>query len=142
MPRHEVTRSLLKETVKELPKLAESSGERQPLKYAIVKAAGMSSTQTKETYGFYKMSTKISEVESALEDAAAIHDAIENIADIKDQAILYSLGIYDTTGEDESDSSDGSETDSDISEDEAETKNQIWLRTCLLNFQESYRVCI
>ena len=111
---------LRKETVKEPLKLAESSGERQRLKYAIVKAAGMSSTQAKETYGFNNMSTKIGEVESALEDAAAIRNAIENIADIKDQAVLHSLGIYDTTVEDESESSDDSETDSDISEDEAE----------------------
>ena len=66
------------------------------------------------------MSTKIGEVESALEDAATIHNVIENIADIEDQAILHSLGICDTTVENESESSDDSETDSDISEDEAE----------------------
>lgn len=109
--------NLSKETVQELLKLAESSGERQRLKYAIVKAAGMSSTQAKETYGFNDISTKIREVESALEDAAAIREAIENIAEIKDQAILDSLGIYDTTIGDESESSDDSETDSDTSED-------------------------
>jgi hypothetical protein len=76
----------------------------------------MSSLRAKVTYGF-NMSSKISEVENALEDAAAIRDAIENIAKVKDQAILHSLGIYDTTVENESDESDGSETDSDAPDD-------------------------
>ena len=109
--------NLKKETVKELLRLAESSGEIQRLKYAIVKAAGMSSTQAKNTYGFDDMTTKIGEVESALEDAAAIRDAIQSIAEVEDQAILHSLGIYDTTSENESECSDGSETDSDNPED-------------------------
>jgi hypothetical protein len=78
----------------------------------------MSSSRAKVTYGFNDMSSKISEVESALEDAAAICDAIENIAKVKDQAILLSLGIYNTTVENESDDSDGSETDSDAPDDD------------------------
>ncbi len=110
--------NLRKETVKGLLKLAESSRERQRLKYTITKAAGRSSSRAKVTYGFNDMSSKISEVESALEDAAAIRDAIENIAKVKDQAILLSLGIYDTRVENESDDSDGSETDSDAPDDD------------------------
>ena len=109
---------LRKETVKGLLKLAESSREPQCLKYAITKAAGMSSSQAKVTYGFNDMSSKISVVENALEDAAAIRDAIENIAKVEDLAILHSLGIYDTTVENESDKSDGSETDSDTPDDD------------------------
>lgn len=102
----------------ELLKLAESHGERQRLKYAIVKAAGMSSSRAKDMYGFNDMSSKNSEVESALEEAAAIRDAIQNIAEVKDQVIILSLGIYDTTTESEGETSDGSETDSDIREDD------------------------
>ena len=104
----------------EFLKLAESHRERQRLKYAIVKSAGMSSSRARDLYGFNDMSSKISEVESALEESATIRDAIENIAEVKDQAILRSLGIYDTTteSEDEGETSDGSETDSDIPGDD------------------------
>ena len=118
--------NLKKGTAKELLKLAESSGERQHLKYAIVKAAGMSSTQTKNTNGFNDMLTKIGEVDSALEDAAAIRDAIQSIAKVKDQAIPHCLGIYDTTSGNESESSDESETDSDNPEDGDSTLRSLW----------------
>jgi hypothetical protein len=112
--------NLRKETVDEFLKLAESHRERQRLKYAIVKSAGMSSSRARDLYGFNDMSSKISEVESALEESATIRDAIENIAEVKDQAILRSLAIYDTTteSEDEGETSDGSETDSDIPGDD------------------------
>ena len=80
----------------------------------------MSSSRAKDMYGFNDMSSKISEVESALDESATIREVIENIAEVKDQTILRSLGIYDATteSEDEGETSDGSETDSDISGDD------------------------
>jgi hypothetical protein len=108
--------NLSKETVNSLLKLAESDAEKLRLKYAIVKAAGLSSSKAKNVYGFSDMSSKVSRVENALEEATCIREAIENIAKVKDEAIARSLGIYVATTE--SSSSDSSETDSDCSEDE------------------------
>ncbi len=108
--------NLSKETVNSLLKLAESDAEKLRLKYAIVKAAGLSSSKAKNVYGFSDMSSKVSRVENALEEATYIREAIENIAKVKDEAIARSLGIYVATTE--SSSSDSSETDSDCSEDE------------------------
>ena len=102
----------------ELLKRGGSNGERQRLKYAIVKTAGMSNSQEKSVYGFNNMASNMNEVESALEDAAAIRDAIQNIAEVKDQSVLRSLGICNTRIENESSESDDSETDSDIPEDD------------------------
>ena len=51
-----------------------------------------------------------------MEEACAIKDAIENVAKIKEKALLQSLGVYETSGEsDETDSA--SETDTDNTEE-------------------------
>ena len=101
---------LSRETVNKLLKLAESEGEKQRLKFAIVGAAGLSSTKAKSIYGFDDMAAKTKEVKDALEEATAIREVIENIAESKDRALLNSFGIYDS---DSSEGSDNSETDSE-----------------------------
>ena len=98
---------LSKETVNKLLKLAESDGEKQRLKFAIVGASGLSSTKAKSIYGFDDMTSKTKMVKDALEEATAIREAIENIAK---SALLNSFGIFDTES---SESSDNSETDSE-----------------------------
>ena len=115
--------NLRKETVNSLLKLAESDAERQRLKYAIVRAAGLSSSKAKNVYGFNDMSSEVSKVENVLEEATAIREVIENIVKVKDEAIVRSLGIYyaATTIESGNESSDSSETDSDLSEDQEDT---------------------
>ena len=101
---------LSRETVDKLLKLAESEGEKQRLKFAIVGSAGLSSTKAKSIYGFDDMTAKTKKVKDALEEATAIREVIENIAKSKDRALLNSLGIYDS---DSSETSDNSETDSE-----------------------------
>jgi hypothetical protein len=101
---------LSKETVNKLLKLAESDGEKQRFKFAIVGAAGLSSSKAKSIYGFDDMGAKIQKVKNALEEATAIHKVITNIAKSKDCALLNSVGICDS---DSSESSDDSETDSE-----------------------------
>ena len=100
-------------------KLAESNRERERLKYAIVKAAGISHSQAKSVYGFDNMSSRVNKVENALLEATAIRDAIENIANIKETAILCSFGINETSDGSQNESmDDDSETDTDNSESE------------------------
>jgi hypothetical protein len=111
--------SLGKETVNDLLKLAESNGERERLKYAIVKAAGISHSQAKSVYGFDNMSSRVNKVENALLEATAIRDAIENIANIKETALLSSFGISEISDDSQSESMDDeSETDTNNSENE------------------------
>ena len=101
---------LSRETVDKLLKLAESEGEKQRLKFAIVGSAGLSSTKAKSIYGFDDMTAKTKKVKDALEEATAIREVIENIAKSNVRALLNSLGIYDS---DSSETSDNSETDSE-----------------------------
>ncbi len=75
--------NLSKETVNSLLKLAESDAEKLRLKYAIVKATGLSSSKAKNVNDFSDMSSKVSRVENALEEATYIREAIENIAKVK-----------------------------------------------------------
>ena len=111
--------SLGKETVNDLLKLAESNGERERLKYAIVKAAAISHSQAKSVYGFDNMSSRVNKVENALLEATAIRDAIENIANIKETALLSSFGISEISDDSQSESMDDeSETNTDNSENE------------------------
>ncbi len=111
--------SLGKETVNDLLKLVESNGERERLKYAIVKAAAISHSQAKSVYGFDNMSSRVNKVENALLEATAIRDAIENIANIKETALLSSFGISEISDDSQSESMDDeSETDTDNSENE------------------------
>ena len=104
---------LSKTEVKKLLDLAESESERERLKYAVVKSSGISNSKAKTVYGFCDMGDKKSKVEQAMEEACAIKNAIENIANIKDKVLLQSFGIYETSESEKSDSETDSDTDTD-----------------------------
>ena len=100
--------------MKKLLNLGESESERKRLKYAVVKSSGISSTKAKAVYGFNDMTSKISDVEKAMEEACAIRQAIEYIAKTKEKSVLLSLGISESS---ESGSDTESETDRESSYD-------------------------
>ena len=79
----------------------------------------MSSSRAKNVYGFNDMSSKVTQVENALEEATCIREAIENIAKVKDEAIARSLGVFSAADES---SSDSSETDTDFSDDDDQVR--------------------
>lgn len=101
---------LTKETMNSLLQIAESDAERKRLKYAVVRATGLSNTKAKEKYGFSDIGTTLSQVEQTLDEVSAIHEAIEKIAQVKDKVLLKSLGV---PMEMEGESSDESESDDD-----------------------------
>lgn len=88
----------------------QSDAERKRLKYAVVRATGLSNTKAKEKYGFSDIGTTLSQVEQTLDEVSAIHEAIEKIAQVKDKVLLKSLGV---PMEMEGESSDESESDDD-----------------------------
>ena len=95
-----------KTEVKAILKLAQSDRERELIRYSIFKASGLSSTATRRTFGFEKMSDRSKLVESALEEARCVREAVEDLARVQDEALLRSVGISvpDTTSDSESDS--------------------------------------
>ena len=116
-------KGLTKEDMKKLLNLAESESERKRLKYAVVKSSGISSTKAKAVYGFDDMTSKINDVEKAMEEACAIRQAIEDIANTKEKSILLPLGISES-------SESGSDTES---ETDCESSSAITDSTCLPN---------
>ncbi|CAB4010429.1 Hypothetical predicted protein [Paramuricea clavata] len=119
----QTNKGLTKEDVKKLLNLAESESERKRLKYAVVKSSGISSTKAKAVYGFDDMTSKINDVEKAMEEACAIRQAIEDIANTKEKSILLPLGISES-------SESGSDTES---ETDCESSSAITDSTCLPN---------
>lgn len=93
-----------KSCVKLLLGLAQSDRERECMKYAIVKASGMTATQARRMYGFERMTERARQVEKAIDEVQRICETIDDIARIKDKALLASFGI-----EPQSDSSDDDE---------------------------------
>ena len=110
----QTNKGLTKEDMKKLLNLAESECERKRLKYAVVKSSGISRTKAKAVYGFNNMTTKIGDVEKAMEEACAIRQAIKDIAKTKEKSVLLPLGISESS---ESGSDTESETDRESSYD-------------------------
>ena len=100
--------SISKEEMSNLLYLAEMESQRELLKYAVVKAAGLSNTKAKHFYGISEVKKRKERVEQAFEKASSIRESIEKIARLKDRALLFSLGVdcvseSDTTSKSESD---------------------------------------
>ena len=104
--------SLTKETFKELIGVCDSDKQRDCLKYAIGQAIGASAKQMRHQYGIENYNRKTKEVKSALDHVNDICKAIDQIANIKEEATLISLGLTRIENYD-SDSSDGSESETE-----------------------------
>ncbi|XP_028409254.1 uncharacterized protein LOC114531845 [Dendronephthya gigantea] len=90
--------------------LAESEAEKERIKYAVVKSAGMSADKANKVFGFHNMNRRAEAIELAYKEACEIKDSIMNIAHLKDRALLGSFGLQDTlSGDENSDSEDDDE---------------------------------
>ncbi len=94
-----------KNCVKMLLSLAQSDRERECLKYAIFKASGMSSTGARHQYGFERMTERSARVEQAIAEVQQIRETVDDIARMKNKALLASFGIDQASSSDSSDSS-------------------------------------
>lgn len=85
--------NISKDELKELLYLSETDSQKEILKYIVVKASGISSTQAKKSYGFSDVRKRSDKVEGALKASQAIQESVEKIASIKDKALLASFGF-------------------------------------------------
>ena len=103
--------------MKNLLQLAQSNRERGLLRYAVCKASGLSATAARRHFGFEGMKAHTAKVNECIEEAQAIREAVEQLAEVQEEATLASLGIVKDT---ESSSSSSSEPlDSEVSMDES-----------------------
>ncbi len=105
-----VTSGLDKVCVKLLLSLAQSDRERQCLRYAVVKASGVTPTQARKRFGFQNASVLCSEVEKCVQESQCIREAVEDLAHIQDKALLATLGIEDDDNSTDSEGEEEGET--------------------------------
>ena len=104
--------SFSKADFKKLLQLAETDSEKERLKFVAAKAGGLSSTGVERVHGFRMSNKKQKKVLDAMEHGQMIKESVENIAKIKDKALVRSLGFNLSESEDEMKTS-SSESDSD-----------------------------
>ena len=99
-------KGLEKSSVRYLLNFAKSDRERECLRYAIVKVAGITPTEARRRFGFEGMVRRSAKVEETIAKAQEIREAIEELTATQDKALLLSHGIIpeesDTSSTDES----------------------------------------
>ena len=100
--------NLSKSCAKMLLALASSDREREVLRYTICKASGVSQSEARRKFGFESMSERINKVDHVLEEMERIREAVDDLAQAQDKAMLESIGITVaiSSSEEESEESD------------------------------------
>ena len=96
--------------MKMLLNLTQSSRERECLRVAIFKASGISATKARRLYGFEKMDERAVIVEQSIMEAKRIREAVEELAETQDKALMEAYGLLDLTDS----SDDCTESDEEI----------------------------
>ena len=82
-----------KRQVKSLLQLAQSSRERELIRYAVYKSSGVTQSTARKVYGFENMLQREKRIEECIAEAQSIHEAIDQLARTQDQAVLLACGI-------------------------------------------------
>ena len=97
---------------KKLLNLADIEAEREWLRFAVVRGAGMSTEKARSVYGFNDMTTRTKKVLDAAEEAQDIRECMLKVVRLKDKALLQAFGVDDSASE-ESESESETDVDSD-----------------------------
>lgn len=101
-----------KEQMKKLLNLADSEAEKDRLRFAVVRGAGISTEKARSVYGFHDMTTRTKKVLDAAEEAQDIKECMLKVVRLKDKALLQAFGVDDSASE-ESESESETDVDSD-----------------------------
>ena len=121
----ELKTSLGKESVKELLKICSSDTDREVVRYGMAEASGLSAEQLKKKFGFRSIHAKKEKVLIAVQKATEIRKNVNELARIKERAVLQNLGVEISEYESSGNSSSKSDDDgwcSNASTDNDETK--------------------
>ncbi len=103
------TVTLGKEMLASLLGLATSDRERQLMRYTAYKASGLSKSAARNRFGFQDITKCCSAVESAIEEVKNIRETIDQLAHVKEKAVLSALGVQlsDSSSSDDSSLEEG-----------------------------------
>ena len=108
--------------LKAICKLASNESDRMLIKYAACKSRGFSATKAQQVYGISEFSSKSQKVIEALNVSQEIHEAVGELSDLQDKALLQSIGICVADSESESESTEiDSDSDGKDLEETADT---------------------
>ncbi len=79
--------------LKELCNLASSEKDKLLIKYVCCKSQNLSMNKARHLYGFWNFNQQKEKINNALLEMREIHDVIEELAAIKDTAVLQGFGI-------------------------------------------------
>ena len=85
-----------KNTLSAICKLASSDWDRSLVKFAVCKAAGLTSSQARKLYGVSSFKEIENRVQTAVNEAAEIRQAVIELANIEEPALLRSLRIQES----------------------------------------------
>jgi hypothetical protein len=85
--------TLDKTALKELCNLASSEKDKLLIKYVCCKSQNLSMNKARQLYGFWNFNQQKEKINNALLEMREIHDVIEELAAIKDTAVLQGFGI-------------------------------------------------
>lgn len=98
--------SLTKTEFRELLAFAQSRREREVLKYAVIKASGLSATAARKKLGIESVCDRLKAVEQALTEAEELRKSIDDLCSTTEEAVLQSLGLKGDSESDESEYED------------------------------------
>ena len=115
-------KTLTKEDVRSILTLAQSDRERETISYAVYKASGITPNQAQKHFGLSNMVPRALEVEKSITEVKEIRDAVDNLANTQDSALLATYGIFDDSEESSNCSSSENESSDELAVDENKQK--------------------
>lgn len=88
---------MTKDDLKPILSLAQNNKERELIRYTLCKALGISSTAARRKFGFENTNERNKQFEEAIEDVKLINEAVDELASVKNKAVLHALGIHSSS---------------------------------------------
>lgn len=104
--------TLSKERVKDLLRLCEGDTQKECLHFGLAEASGLSIKMIKKRFGFANINERKARVIDALQKAEEIRASVQQLANIKEKAVLMSLGMEVSDSDTDN---EASESESDVS---------------------------
>ena len=116
--------------------LAQSSRERACLRVAIFKASGMSASKARQEFGFEKMHERTEVVEKSIMEAQRIREAVDELVQTQDKALMKAYGNCDSL--DSSDDCSSTDSENEVPQKDFVLSDDMLSSLCSLLVQSEF----
>ena len=107
--------NMTKSEVQQLLKLAGTDRDRELIRYSVYMMSGLAPSRARKEFGFDSIAERAARVEECIKEAQTIRESIDKVADIRDKALLITMGLQDCElCLSDSDSNSESDTEPDL----------------------------